>query len=869
METRSLNDWIEDKGPDILLWGDLVIPGEQESDWLTSLAGIEKFNHLEKLVMHNEQNIIRKSNHSRKYATYQSRGLSNSAAKISDFTPLASENLQETLQSLELGVDCKLANLVFLENYKNLKSLDLSRSEVADFSALNSFHIKQTLEELYLSAQADIDRVHFLKRYKSLKVLHLDNCPISHPEGLDSGDLKDTLQELILTNTRLYDLLFLKGYKNLVHLNIASCGNIRRFTGLDDDSLKQTVEILDINDCAGLNNVSFLEGYKHLKILDISSCASLEDFSGLNSESLKETLEELDLSHNTGLRDVSFLTGYKKLRIINAEDCGFTVDSSNPLSPSVEQSRIDFSGLASESIKATVQSLNLNSTILRDTSFLDDYKQLEILQLGNCSIENFSGLDSLTVKETLRHLDISSSKALEDVNFLRDYQNLRVLIMPLCGNIKNYSGLGSDSLSVTLKYIDLRNNHKFGNKELSLLKTYQNLEEIDLVETPVTDISDLPDYEFAKNGSLKKIRLPDSINWTLIKNGKYANTEAVRKLKARGIHVDISGSFPYSQQMPSEEDLIRDLLTKAGFENETLVAKIKEYDASNELKGGFSSGIVLASNGVVVKVARKDICQNEKRIYDLELNAMRAFMPELKEYLELDNIGVMVLSNTAQGQSALVKSGFCKNPVLHNLYLMGIFHKEATEALKESGKEKGIVLPGLIYQTLQGEPHYESLRNPLSSFSRSELRRFRQNMPSKNLVKELGRRIEETELYLREQGDCVVHGDWKLENTKNGYVLDFGVSHLGKEIEDISYFLSHIDLQLNSDTRRQYLCEYIRLRSEHDEEFAADSRKHEEMHKYFEPVRLLQLSIFAGVRRKREQTQKNEAIRQYYLNELN
>ncbi|MCK5026660.1 MAG: hypothetical protein KAS15_08745, partial [Nanoarchaeota archaeon] len=507
-------------------------------------------------------------------------------------------------------------------------------------------------------------------------------------------------------------------------------------------------------------------------------------------------------------------------------------------------------------------------------------------------------LDSESLQTTVEKLYLDDNKNLDDITFCRNYKTLKRINLSGCPNISDYSPLDSESLQSTVEWLSLsgaqlsslneldsysdrqldfgfvgeeteinNSNQDFCNIRnlinLSFLKDYKVLRDLIIEEVEIKDIYPLLDYEFVRNGSLKRIDLGNSIDWNRKdENGKYVNGETIQELIRKGIKVILPNNFSYTPQKEDKEDEIRTLFQKAGLEDEIYIEKAKEYDVQQKLEGGFSSNIIVSSDESVIKISGNKPAQNELKIYSLDLKQMNAFIPKLKDFLKLDNTTLMVLSNVRNCESGFHKSGF-HDPILHNLYLMGLFHKEATKAVGKNG----ILMDSLIYETLDGEKHYESMTIPLSHFNKQESREFRYESPY-NLVKQVSPIIEDVNAYIIEDADTIVHGDWKLENTVNGHIFDFGVSRRGKEVEDISYFLSEMNFKFKSEQMDQYIDYYIKFRSLHDCEFANDTKKHLEIKKYFIPARLKELSIRTGVRRKRKQTEENTQIRRYYIEQM-
>jgi hypothetical protein len=298
---------------------------------------------------------------------------------------------------------------------------------------------------------------------------------------------------------------------------------------------------------------------------------------------------------------------------------------------------------------------------------------------------------------------------------------------------------------------------------------------------------------------------------------------------------------------------------------------IVENDLNKELKGGYSSKIVLASDNFVAKQADKEKNEHEAKIYKWKLPEFDNYRPKFKEIIDLSNSSLLVTTNVANEKSAYFKSGFMPFNkdgtfnkdiyIKHNLYLMGIFHKE-TKALPKEEK-KG--LSKLIYQTLDNIPHFEAISIPLENLDNKTFKDFKKSIPS-NLKQDLKPIIGYACNFIKESNEgVIIDGDWKPGNIKNGYKLDFQIVRYGKEIEDIMNFLSDPLISASYQQTEKYVKEYIGMRSEHDSAFRYDFDKHKEMIDWKDSVQAKEMSIYASCTRKRPLEQKKFMDRRYKI----
>ena len=114
----------------------------------------------------------------------------------------------------------------------------------------------------------------------------------------------------------------------------------------------------------------------------------------------------------------------------------------------------------------------------------------------------------------------------------------------------------------------------------------------------------------------------------------------------------------------------------------------------------------------------------------------------------------------------------------------------------------------MIYQTLDGIPHYEAITTPLQGMTTRTYRQFKRDTPSR-IVQEIGPIIDTFCHYLQQGEVSVIHGDWKVGNLPNGHVADYAIVQYGKEIVDIANFLSEPFFDLQPDDFKRYLNTYI------------------------------------------------------------
>ncbi len=307
---------------------------------------------------------------------------------------------------------------------------------------------------------------------------------------------------------------------------------------------------------------------------------------------------------------------------------------------------------------------------------------------------------------------------------------------------------------------------------------------------------------------------------------------------------------------------------------------IVEMDTYFPIATGNNSGLVLSSPELVAKQAAIELNKLEAQTaYKWDLGEFEEFMPSLKELIELNNSSLLVLSNVANQTSGYAKTGYIPfNPngtfnidryIKHNLFLMGLFHKNATKAAL---KDKETVLG--TSRHLRGDtPHYEAVVIPTSSSSKvhsvikSEIGSY--------LVGDIERANETFQQYAIEGRLSIIHGDWKpgsirtgeKGNIVKGNIVDYGLISWGKEIEEVTWFLSESDFNLTKDQVRKYVDVYVSMRSEHDNNFRTDREKHREMFQWADSGMVNASTKYVSVMHRRNlenPTQMDRMLQQIY-----
>lgn len=354
------------------------------------------------------------------------------------------------LESLNL-VSISVQDMEGLNDCKNLKNLRLHGCEGFSFAALSR---EVPLQEIYLWCQRDIN-VKDVLGFKNLQLLDFYICSLEGTEYL--AELSSLKHLGSHWSSNLTNVDFLYQLPNLTFLSIGedSVEDIAPISTLTQlKSLYLSRCLLDDQD---MKNISQLTGLVHFGA----------DSLGW-SDGLQSPLENLSFLRNlTALEDISL--DYSNVEIGSLTPLK-NLDNLRTLS--LEGLCMSDSNLRTLSKLTGLRELNLKSSMIGDIKILSNLTNLEILNLSGNGIDDIHSLSKLT---NLEILDLSEN-GIEDIQFLSKLVHLKSLF-----------------LSGNLSFSDL-----------SPLRNCEQLEELDLSWTAVTDVSALDGLP------LKKIYLKDA-----------------------------------------------------------------------------------------------------------------------------------------------------------------------------------------------------------------------------------------------------------------------------------------------------------------------------------------------------------------------
>ena len=489
--------------------------GYNEIELISEISKLNRLNVLE-LV----KNQIRSIAPIKKLKSLEFLGLENNK-KIKDYHFIG--NLRN-LKYLDLSSNW-LNEINFLSKLTELSTLDLSYNEPATINPIKSL---VNLKSINLSNTKNINDLSIIAYLVNLKSLGISNC--------NFPDLKiiENLKKLKSINTSS------NGHLNFSHLpyinslqslnlsknNIHNIDFINRFTNLKWLDLSDN-EITDISQIQELSSLKYLD-LSDNKIRDISPLAKLVELQYLNVEEnqiinlngLNGTinLQNLDARSNQ-IKDISGLSELNKLRKLNLNHN--KISNANIIGNLINLCHINLSHNSIFQIQSLkkltkLKSLYLNDNKIKeiDLKYLSGLKKLNLAQNKLTTGENLVGLTKLnylnlsrnsinqikplSLLKTLKHLDISSNRKIEDIECIKKLNKLEILKLSFT-EISNLKYLYKLS---RIKHLDLSHNKIH---DISSVKKIIQLPRLENLALFGNKIKYLPDSELGKNGHFNSL----------------------------------------------------------------------------------------------------------------------------------------------------------------------------------------------------------------------------------------------------------------------------------------------------------------------------------------------------------------------------
>jgi hypothetical protein len=266
------------------------------------------------------------------------------------------------------------------------------------------------------------------------------------------------------------------------------------------------------------------------------------------------------------------------------------------------------------------------------------------------------------------------------------------------------------------------------------------------------------------------------------------------------------------------KELILKIINNDGKLNDSNLELIfSEIDKRRELINGGLETLTLNQNGftsrsgfefgkLFFKVDIPERIEHEAKVYNLDLNNFNKYRPNFVGYANDENTGVLILENVIRKINP--SSLDIRNNLKHSIQAMSIFHREM---LKYQN-----IFAQLRYYGIHNIPHFEEGNIPHVNDTGEGYKKFEETQIDIRKVKPI---IEE---YLKMQkiyGNSVIHGDWKRDNIVNNHLVDYAMTGLGFEIDELAYFLSDSKYEVSPYEFKTATEFYIDERIKHDPEF--------------------------------------------------
>ncbi|XP_038896173.1 receptor-like protein 13 [Benincasa hispida] len=374
-----------------------------------------------------------------------------------------------------------LLNVSLFQNFKKLKTLDLTYNGFIDFTkkqGFNKFSSFNKLETLNLSRN------------------HFGNKVLSSLSGLTS------LKKLMLNRNSLEGSITLLGLENLRELDLSenALNGTLQMQGVDGFSSLKNLEILNL----GQNNLndsifSSLRGLKSLRILNLLHNDDLGGIIPTKDIAKLRSLEILDLSGHNYYGGVIPLKDLKNLRVLDLSYNKF--NSSLPIQGFCETNSLVELNLRNNQIRGKFSECVGNFTRLKvvDISYnqfsgkipttISKLTSMEYLSFHENHFEGTFSFSSLANHSKLWYLKLSGRSNIgniqvetEEVPEWKPTFQLEILSLPSCNlNDQTTSKIPSFLLSQhKLKYLDLAHNRLLGHFPFWLLQNNYVLEHLDL-----------------------------------------------------------------------------------------------------------------------------------------------------------------------------------------------------------------------------------------------------------------------------------------------------------------------------------------------------------------------------------------------------
>lgn len=431
--------------------------------------------------------------------------------------------------------------LQYIQNLLNLEFLDLSGCHSITDAGLGYLKNLINLIHLNLEGHDFVPRgtllfskytnmgIAHLQNLKKLKYLNLENCnTIAESGGLANLRGCTQLEYLNLTKCKKVADASLAHLNNLISLKSLIIGNLSDDSHITDAGiahLKQLTHLteLDLSNCYEITNNAIvnLKNFTNLSVLNLTDCRQLTDeclqylkrcvhLQSLNLERLQfrnSTSELLDLKLSgfenlTELQDLNFsycyeltddvLRGFQSLIHLQTLDltyCKKLVGSGFICLQSSEKlQRINLYGCESLTDEALVyfqglkslKSLHLNechSITGAGLAYIEKLTNIESFGILKCEGITNQGFQNLKGPRSITSMKIDNLKNITDFIYLKNFDNLRILSVNNCPNLKNSFIEQVESIP-TLEILNIYASSKFNYDQLLNLRNSKSLKSL-------------------------------------------------------------------------------------------------------------------------------------------------------------------------------------------------------------------------------------------------------------------------------------------------------------------------------------------------------------------------------------------------------
>lgn len=313
--------------------------------------------------------------------------------------------------------DSKITNLTGLENFTNLKNLNLSGNNIASIEPITGL---TSITILNLSGnQQKIEDVDKLSSLTNITNLNMSSSKITSVDFMSSFY---NLQKLDISGNGISSLASISGLSNLTSLNIAKNTS---FSRIDDILVFNNLSELDISE-TGLATLDKIYNLRKLEILktqyleiDLSPIVKTYKNSSNEYVAYLDQLKTLDISYTTksiSFTDLAYLTNLTDLYMVDVVGhWKGTTSASLSLSNIYKLPKINYINLTNNNI-SSLTGIIYTKTVDGQTVIADYLKATEII-LKNNKLSDLSLLTGLPQQIKILDLSYNNISSITSLNY--------------------------------------------------------------------------------------------------------------------------------------------------------------------------------------------------------------------------------------------------------------------------------------------------------------------------------------------------------------------------------------------------------------------------------------------------------------------